>query len=167
MGHSSRFATVGSAKQTSHSRAAGSSRTCDWRLELVASRGQHSARRSGPTVTTSRERIEALILEPSSHPPNHRLAADSYMTRAERDLSLNALRQFLNGGPSHTQLEQPLNSADPASGYGLNGSGASDRALEAVRRFVVERGILPTAGSWTHACMSPSEKTIRRRFGSF
>lgn len=34
---------------------------------------------------------------------------------------------------------------------GLNGSRASDQALEAV----------------THAGMSPSEKTIRRRFGSF
>ena len=50
---------------------------------------------------------------------------------------------------------------------GLNGSRASDRALEAVRRFVAERGTLPTATSWTLACMSPSEKTIRRRFGSF
>jgi len=50
---------------------------------------------------------------------------------------------------------------------GLNGSRASDRALEAVRRFVAERGTLPTATSWALACMSPSEKTIRRRFGSF
>ena len=50
---------------------------------------------------------------------------------------------------------------------GLNGSGASDQALDAIRRFVAERGTLPTAASWTHACMSPSEKTIRRRFGSF
>jgi hypothetical protein len=50
---------------------------------------------------------------------------------------------------------------------GLNGSRASDQALEAVRRFVAERGTSPTAASWTRACMSPSEKTIRRRFGSF
>jgi hypothetical protein len=49
----------------------------------------------------------------------------------------------------------------------LNGSRASDQALDAIRRFVAERGTLPTAASWTHACMSPSEKTIRRRFGSF
>jgi hypothetical protein len=49
----------------------------------------------------------------------------------------------------------------------LNGSRASDQALEAVRRFVVERGMSPTAASWTRSGMSPSEKTIRRRFGSF
>jgi hypothetical protein len=50
---------------------------------------------------------------------------------------------------------------------GWNGSRASDQALEAVGRFVAERGTSPTAASWTHAGMSPSEKTIRRRFGSF
>jgi len=50
---------------------------------------------------------------------------------------------------------------------GSSGSGATDQALEAVRRFVAEHGTLPTADSWTHARMSPSEKTIRRRFGSF
>jgi len=49
----------------------------------------------------------------------------------------------------------------------LNGSRASDQALEAVRRFVAEHGTSPTAASWTHAGLSPSEKTIRRRFGSF
>jgi hypothetical protein len=50
---------------------------------------------------------------------------------------------------------------------GSNGSRASDQALEAVRCFVAEHGTSPTAASWTHAGMSPSEKTIRRRFGSF
>ena len=40
-------------------------------------------------------------------------------------------------------------------------------ALEALRRFVAEHGSLPTAGNWTEAAMRPSEKTIRRRFGSF
>jgi len=56
---------------------------------------------------------------------------------------------------------------DGASGLGSNGSRASDQALEAVRRFVAERGTSRTAASWTHSGMSPSEKTIRRRFGSF
>src|SRR5258708_3202688 len=50
---------------------------------------------------------------------------------------------------------------------GLNGSRDSEQALEAVRRFVAERGTSPTATSWTDAGMRPSEKTIRRRFGSF
>ena len=40
-------------------------------------------------------------------------------------------------------------------------------SLEALRRFVAEHGSLPTAESWTEAAMRPSEKTIRRRFGSF
>ncbi len=40
-------------------------------------------------------------------------------------------------------------------------------SVEALRRFVAEHGSPPTAESWTEAAMRPSEKTIRRRFGSF
>ena len=37
----------------------------------------------------------------------------------------------------------------------------------ALREFAAEHGSLPTAESWTEAAMRPSQKTIRRRFGSF
>ncbi len=40
-------------------------------------------------------------------------------------------------------------------------------ALEAVRRFVSEHGQIPTQDSWTAAGISPCERTIRKRFGSF
>src|SRR5260370_31988815 len=40
-------------------------------------------------------------------------------------------------------------------------------AVAALRRFVAEHGSIPTSESWTEAAMRPSEKTIRRRFGSF
>jgi len=40
-------------------------------------------------------------------------------------------------------------------------------AVAGLRRFVAEHGSIPTAESWTEAAMRPSEKTIRRRFGSF
>jgi HNH endonuclease len=40
-------------------------------------------------------------------------------------------------------------------------------AVAALRTFVAEHGSIPTAESWTEAAMRPSEKTIRRRFGSF
>ena len=40
-------------------------------------------------------------------------------------------------------------------------------ALEAVGRFVAEHGRLPTQDSWTAASMSPCERTVRNRFGSF
>jgi hypothetical protein len=40
-------------------------------------------------------------------------------------------------------------------------------ALEAVRQFIDGRGQVPTADQWAAAGLSPSEKTIRRRFGSF
>jgi hypothetical protein len=40
-------------------------------------------------------------------------------------------------------------------------------ALEAVRQFIDDRGQVPTADQWAAAGLSPSEKTIRRRFGSF
>ena len=44
----------------------------------------------------------------------------------------------------------------------------ADRGVfAALRRFVAEHGSLLTAESWTEAAMRPSEKTIRRRFGSF
>jgi hypothetical protein len=42
-----------------------------------------------------------------------------------------------------------------------------EESLGALREFVAEHGSLPTAESWTEAAMRPSEKTIRRRFGSF
>jgi len=49
-------------------------------------------------------------------------------------------------------------------------SDVADARLEeagaALREFVDQRGRLPTAESWTEAAMRPSEKTIRRQFGS-
>ena len=42
-----------------------------------------------------------------------------------------------------------------------------DLALAAVAGFIQKFGTRPTANSWRAAGMSPSEKTIRRRFGSF
>ena len=42
-----------------------------------------------------------------------------------------------------------------------------DDALEAVGRFIAERGRVPTAKEWTAAGLRPAERTIRRRFGSF
>jgi hypothetical protein len=43
----------------------------------------------------------------------------------------------------------------------------ADVALKAVRQFIGDRGHVPTADQWAAAGLSPSEKTIRRRFGSF
>ena len=40
-------------------------------------------------------------------------------------------------------------------------------ALQAVRDFIARFGTRPTAESWTTAGVTPSHKTIRRRFGSF
>src|SRR5260370_33430890 len=42
-----------------------------------------------------------------------------------------------------------------------------EEAIASLREFVDDHGRLPTANSWTEARMRPSEKTIRRRFGSF
>ncbi len=42
-----------------------------------------------------------------------------------------------------------------------------EEAVAALWDFVNQRGRLPTAESWTEAAMRPSEKTIRRQFGSF
>jgi hypothetical protein len=43
----------------------------------------------------------------------------------------------------------------------------TDMALDAIRQFISDHGQPPTAKSWTAARMSPCEKTVRRRFGSF
>jgi len=40
-----------------------------------------------------------------------------------------------------------------------------EEALKAVRRFIEEKGTMPTQDSWTAAAMSPRERTIRKRFG--
>jgi hypothetical protein len=40
-------------------------------------------------------------------------------------------------------------------------------ALEAVRKFMYGHQQIPTAELWAAAGLSPSEKTIRRKFGSF
>jgi hypothetical protein len=42
-----------------------------------------------------------------------------------------------------------------------------DLVLRAIRTFVGNVGRVPTAEAWTAARMTQSEKTIRRRFGSF
>ena len=39
--------------------------------------------------------------------------------------------------------------------------------LDSVRRFVAEHNRLPDQRTWTAAAMTPSEKTVRNRFGSF
>ncbi|HEV2033947.1 MAG TPA: hypothetical protein VGU71_07085 [Candidatus Dormibacteraeota bacterium] len=42
-----------------------------------------------------------------------------------------------------------------------------EEGIDAIRRFFAEQRCLPTEESWTAAQMVPSERTIRRRFGSF
>ncbi len=42
-----------------------------------------------------------------------------------------------------------------------------EEGIVALRTFVEEQGCFPTEASWTAAGMSPSERTMRRRFGSF
>lgn len=42
-----------------------------------------------------------------------------------------------------------------------------EAGIEAVRRFVELTGERPTQVSWAAAGLRPSERTIRRRFGSF
>jgi hypothetical protein len=40
-------------------------------------------------------------------------------------------------------------------------------ALDAVSRFIEQHRMVPTQDSWTVAGMSPCERTVRARFGSF
>ncbi len=42
-----------------------------------------------------------------------------------------------------------------------------ETALASIRAFLEEFGVRPTAEAWSATGMTPTEKTIRRRFGSF
>ncbi len=54
------------------------------------------------------------------------------------------------------------------SSHNANPPGVFDgEAVPLSDLFVAEHGSIPTAESWTEAAMRPSEKTIRRRLGSF
>jgi hypothetical protein len=72
------------------------------------------------------------------------------------------------GRPRHVDNKNPGAVFDGAS-FELSDSAAErvDEALAAVRSFVEAHGVAPTAELWVAAGMSPSEHTIRRRFGSF
>jgi hypothetical protein len=50
------------------------------------------------------------------------------------------------------------------------GTGDTERdakALNAIRRYIEQYGAVPNQDTWPAAGLQPSEKTIRRRFGSF
>ena len=100
------------------------------------------------------------------------------MTLLERERELEAIEGVLrlDSGQWFESVWVDLSShnANPPgvfNGEAVPLSDVADTRIEesvvAIREFVAERGSLPTAATWTEAAMRPSEKTIRRRFGSF
>ena len=84
-----------------------------------------------------------------------------------------ALGQLVTGSTS-LRVDPSSHNANPPGvfdGEAVLLSDVADTRIEesvaALRDFVAEHGSIPTAESWTEAAMRPSEKTIRRRFGSF
>jgi hypothetical protein len=69
--------------------------------------------------------------------------------------------------PSSHFTNQPGVFGGPAWERETEESSRDANALDAVRRFVSEHGTMPTQDSWTAAGMSPCERTVRKRFGSF
>ena len=55
----------------------------------------------------------------------------------------------------------------PAFRWQTKDSARDSEALDAVRRFVQEHGHMPTQDSWAAAGVTPCERTVRQRFGSF
>jgi hypothetical protein len=55
----------------------------------------------------------------------------------------------------------------PALGWLTHEMARKAGALDAISRFIEQHGQLPTQDSWTAAGMSPCERTVRARFGSF
>ena len=69
--------------------------------------------------------------------------------------------------PSSHFTNRPGVFGGPAWEWETEDSARDATAIEAVRRFVDEYGRMPTQDSWTAAGMSPCERTVRKRFGSF
>jgi hypothetical protein len=69
--------------------------------------------------------------------------------------------------PSSHNTNPPSVFDGPGFQWETEGEARDAEALGAVRRFVEEYGVMPTQASWTAASLSPSERTIRKRFGSF
>ena len=55
----------------------------------------------------------------------------------------------------------------PSFELGEESNERDEVALKAVRQYIEEYGVEPNQQSWSAAGMSPAERTIRRRFGSF
>lgn len=69
---------------------------------------------------------------------------------------------------SHGELPNPPGVFDGESPLLCNLADAKiEEGIDAIRRFFAEQRCLPTEESCTAAQMVPSERTIRRRFGSF
>lgn len=69
--------------------------------------------------------------------------------------------------PSSHNTNPPGVFAGPAWEWETEDSARDAEALEAVRHFIEDHGRVPPQDSWTAAGMSPCERTIRKRFGSF
>jgi hypothetical protein len=80
-----------------------------------------------------------------------------------RIVGINA---FEVGPRSHT-TNPPAVFDGPTFDWPTESDSRDEEALAAVRRFIAEHGPEPNQNSWTDARMSPCERTIRRRFGSF
>ena len=71
------------------------------------------------------------------------------------------------GDPSSHFTNRPGVFSGPAFDWLTETAERDAEALDAVRRFVADHGTMPTQDSWTASGMSPCERTIRKRFGSF
>jgi hypothetical protein len=70
-------------------------------------------------------------------------------------------------GPSSHHTNPPGVFEGPTFEWATEDSVRDAEALEAVRRFAEDYGQVPTQASWAAAGMSPCERTVRKRFGSF
>src|SRR5712691_8566051 len=93
-----------------------------------------------------------------------------------RELVLDAWRMCVpkRVAAAYNEVDLSSHNANPPGVFDGEAVPLSDVAntriqeyVAALREFVAEHGSLPTAKRWTEAGMRPSEKTIRRRFGSF
>jgi len=84
-------------------------------------------------------------------------------------LSAHSIRKAHRIGvdPSSHNTNPPGVFGGPSLEWLTEDAARSAEALDAVSRFIELHGQAPTQDSWTAAGMSPCERTVRARFGSF
>ncbi len=136
---------------------------------------------AGPKLQCGPRRRLSAVCSAASDPRSSELALQVRVFEVERqritsDTGIEAAEKgtvnrvlFLRIQRCHFEYRTTSTDTQRHDPYELRDSSddRDEEALASIRAFLEEFGVRPTAEAWTATGMTPSEKTIRRRFGSF